>query len=129
MVHFVDENHTYFLDPQQYRDYQSWSRGDNTYVGIGISVSSRDAQPRIVEVYDGTPAQQAGLQSGDFLVRIDDRPVAGMALDQMTGLVRGPPGSSVQIVVRRGDDPEEIPYTVVARRDSPAIRQGQARPG
>jgi carboxyl-terminal processing protease len=113
MVHFVDENHTYFLDAQQYRDYQSWSRGDNTYVGIGISVTSRDSQPRIVEVYEGTPAQQAGLRSGDFLVRIDDRPVAGMALDQMTGLVRGPPGSSVQIVVRRGDDPEEILYTVV----------------
>src|SRR5579871_3239503 len=52
MVHFVDENHTYFLDPQQYSDYQSWSRGDNTYVGIGISVTTRD-KPRIVDVYDG----------------------------------------------------------------------------
>jgi carboxyl-terminal processing protease len=112
MVRFVDENHTYFLDPQQYRDYQSWSRGDNTYVGIGISVSSRDSQPRIVEVYDGTPAQQAGLQAGDILVSIDNRAVADMPLDEMTGLVRGPAGSSVQIVVRRGDDPTEIPYTV-----------------
>jgi carboxyl-terminal processing protease len=112
MVRFADENHTYFLDPQQYRDYQSWSRGDNTYVGIGISVTSRDSLPRVIEVYDGTPAEQAGLQPGDILVSIDGQPVAGMALDQMTGLVRGPAGSSVQIVVRRGDDPEEIPYTV-----------------
>jgi carboxyl-terminal processing protease len=112
MVHFVDENHTYFLDPQQYHDYQSWSRGDNTYVGIGISVTSRDSTPRIVEVYEGTPAQQAGLQSGDILVSIDDHAVAGMALDQMTGLVRGPAGSMVTIVVRRGDDPTELPFTV-----------------
>ncbi|MBV9327924.1 MAG: S41 family peptidase [Chloroflexi bacterium] len=112
MVRFVDENHTYFLDPQQYHDYQSWSRGDNTYVGVGVSVSSRDSQPRIVEVYDGTPAQQAGLRAGDVLVSIDGQSVDGMALDEMTGLVRGPAGSSVQIVVRRGDDPEEIPYTV-----------------
>jgi carboxyl-terminal processing protease len=112
MVRFVDEGHTYFLDPQQYRDYQSWSRGDNTYVGIGISVTARDSQPRIVEVYDDTPAQQAGLQAGDVLVRIDDQAVAGMALDEMTGLVRGPAGSSVRIVVQRGDDPTERPFTV-----------------
>ena len=57
MVRFVDEGHTYFLDQQQYRDYQSWSSGDNTYVGIGISVSSRNSEPRIVEVYENTPAQ------------------------------------------------------------------------
>ena len=112
MVRFVDENHTYFLDPQQYRDYQSWSRGDNTYVGIGISVTSRDADPRIVEVYDGTPAEEAGLQSGDILVSIDGQAVAGMPVDEMTALVRGSAGSSVQIVVRRGDDPTELPYTV-----------------
>jgi carboxyl-terminal processing protease len=112
MVRFVDENHTYFLDPQQYRDYQSWSRGDNTYIGIGISVTTRAPQPRIVEVYDDTPAQQAGLQSGDILVSINDQSVDGMSLDQLTGLVRGPAGSDVQMVVRRGDDPTPLPYSV-----------------
>ncbi len=112
MVRYVDEGHTYFLDQQQYQDYQSWSRGDNTYVGIGISVTSKDGQPRIVEVYDGTPAQQAGLQPGDLLVSIDGQAVGGMSLDEMTGLVRGPAGTPVQIVVRRGDDPTDLPITV-----------------
>src|SRR5438309_7262321 len=112
MVRFVDEGHTYFLDPQQYRDYQSWSRGDNTYVGVGISVSAKDSTPRIVEVYEGTPAEQAGLQAGDELVSIDGQAVAGMALDQMTSLVRGPVGSQVRITVRRGDDPRELTFNV-----------------
>jgi carboxyl-terminal processing protease len=112
MVRFVDEGHTYFLDQQQYKDYQSWSRGDNTYVGIGISVSTRDSQPRIVEVYDDTPAQQAGLRAGDLLVRIGQRAVAGLALDEMTALVRGAAGTSVEIVVRRGDDPQELTFNV-----------------
>src|SRR5919202_1395641 len=112
MVHFVDEGHTYFLDPQQYRDYQSWSRGDNTYVGIGISVSSRNSEPRIVEVYENTPAEQAGLRAGDILVRINDKSVAGLALDEMTTLVRGPVGTQVQITVRRGDDPREMTVSV-----------------
>src|SRR6266851_1990066 len=112
MVRFVDEGHTYFLDPQQYTDYQSWSRGDNTYVGIGISVSSKNSVPRIVEVYEDTPAQRAGLRAGDLLVRIADQSVAGLALDEMTLLVRGPAGTSVQIVVSRGSDPKELTFTV-----------------
>jgi carboxyl-terminal processing protease len=112
MVRFVDEGHTYFLDPQQYKDYQSWSRGDNTYVGIGISVSTRNSEPRIVEVYDDTPAQRAGLQAGDFLVKINETIVENLALDEMTGLVRGPPGSLVQLVVRRGSDPALLTFSV-----------------
>jgi len=112
MVRFVDEGHTYFLDPQQYTDYQSWSRGDNTYVGIGISVSSKNSVPRIVEVYEDTPAQRAGLRAGDLLVRIADQNVTGLALDEMTLLVRGPAGTSVQIVVSRGSDPKELTFTV-----------------
>src|SRR5215467_12355397 len=99
MVRFVDEGHTYFLDPQQYTDYQSWSRGDNTYVGIGISVSTRGDEPHIVEVYDDTPAKHAGLLAGDVLVKIDGKVVAGMALDQMTSLVRGAAGTSVELTV------------------------------
>src|SRR5437764_9270006 len=112
MVRYIDEGHTYFLDQQQYTDYQSWSRGDNTYVGIGISVSSKNSVPRIVEVYEDTPAQRAGLLAGSLLVRIADQSVAGLALDEMTGVVRGPAGSSVQIVVRRGSDPKEITFSV-----------------
>jgi carboxyl-terminal processing protease len=112
MVRFVDEGHTYFLDQQQYKDYQSWSRGDNTYVGIGISVSSRNSEPRIVEVYEDTPAQQAGLRAGDLLVRISQKPVAGLALDEMTALVRGAAGTSVEIVVRRDSDPQELTFNV-----------------
>jgi carboxyl-terminal processing protease len=112
MVRYVDEGHTYFLDPQQYTDYQAWSRGDNTYVGIGISVSTKGSEPRIVEVYDGTPAQAAGLHAGDVLVRINEQSVDGLALDEMTNLVRGAAGTKVEIVIRRGDDPQEMPFSV-----------------
>lgn len=112
MVRFVNEGHTYFLDPQQYQDYQSWSRGDNKYVGIGISVSARGSEPRIVEVYDDTPAQRAGLKAADVIVRINGKPVVGLALEEMTGLVRGPAGTTVEMVVRRGVDPTELTFSL-----------------
>jgi carboxyl-terminal processing protease len=112
MVRFVDEGHTYFLDAQQYKDYQAWSRGDNRYVGIGISVNTRNGEPRIVEVYEDTPAKQAGLLAGDVLVQINEKIVAGQPLDEMTRLVRGPAGTSVQLVVRRGGVDEPLSFTV-----------------
>jgi carboxyl-terminal processing protease len=52
------------------------------------------------------------LRAGDLLVRINDKPVAGLAQDEMTALVRGPAGSIIQLVVRRGDDPQELTFTV-----------------
>ncbi|HYW87818.1 MAG TPA: S41 family peptidase, partial [Chloroflexota bacterium] len=111
MVRFVDESHTYFLDPQQYSDYQSWSRGDNKYVGIGISVSARGTEPRIVEVYEDTPAQRAGLRPGDVLLSVNGQSVSGLQLDEMTGLVRGPAGTPVDLVIRRGDS-DPMPVSV-----------------
>ena len=113
MVRFVNEGHTYFLDPQQYQDYQSWARGDNRYVGIGISVSARGDEPSIVEVYEDTPAQKGGLRSGDVIVRIDGREAAGLPMDQLTALVRGAKDSSVELVVRRGDPPQQLTFSLV----------------
>jgi carboxyl-terminal processing protease len=110
MVRSVNEGHTYFLDQQQYTDYQSWSRGDNKYVGIGISISNRGSEPRIVEVYEDTPAQRAGLQPGDVLVMVNGKSVGGLPLEEMTGLVRGPAGTRVEIVVQRGG--ETLPFTL-----------------
>src|SRR6266498_1470561 len=112
MVRLVDEGHTYFLDPQQYQDYQSWSRGDNKYVGIGISVSARGTEPRIVEVYEETPASRAGLQPGDVLISVNGQSVSGLQLDEMTGLVRGPAGTKVELVIRRGDPGQVLPFTL-----------------
>jgi carboxyl-terminal processing protease len=112
MVHFVDEGHTYFLDPQQYTEYQSWSRGENKYVGIGVSISTRGSDPRIAEVYEGTPAADAGLRTGDALLQINGQPVAGQALDALTGLIRGPAGSSVQLIVRRAGETDPLTFNL-----------------
>ena len=113
MVRYVDEAHTFFLDQQQYRDYQAWSRGDSRYIGIGISISTRTGEPRVVEVYDDTPARAAGLQAGDVIVAINDKPAAGLPGDELTNLVRGPAGSPVSMTVLRGEDPAPLAFSIV----------------
>ena len=66
-------------------------------MGIGISVSARGDEPRIVEVYEDTPAQRAGLRSGDVIVAINDQPVAGMALEEL----RAPEQKEIADIVDR----------------------------
>ena len=74
MVRFVDEGHTYFLDPQQYKDYQSWSRGDNTYVGIGIISQYEANSILVVEVFADSPADKAGIKRRDRITAVDGLP-------------------------------------------------------
>ncbi|HYY88194.1 MAG TPA: PDZ domain-containing protein, partial [Chloroflexota bacterium] len=112
MVRFVNEGHTYFLDPQQYMEYQSWSRGENRYVGIGVSVNTRGPEPRIGEVYENTPAAAAGLRNGDVLLEVGGQPAAGKSVDELGRLIRGPAGTTVQMVVRRPGEAEPLTFTI-----------------
>src|SRR5207248_11344904 len=93
-------------------DSQSWSRGGNRYGGIGVSVSARGPEPRIAEVYENTPASRAGLRSGDVLLQIAGQQVGGRPLDELTSLVRGPAGTSVQMVVRRVGEPQPLTFSI-----------------
>ncbi len=114
MVSFVNEGHTYFLEPQQYREYQEWMRGQRKYVGIGVGLNTRGIQPTIAEVYEDTPAARAGLRPGDVIDALDGRPLAGIPAAEVTGLMRGPVDTSVQVTVER--DGEAAPLTFTLQR-------------
>lgn len=101
MVALCDEQHTQYLDPAEYQQYQAWSRGEIVYAGIGVRI--KGAQRTITQVYAGGPAEQAGLLPGDALRQVDGTPVDTAA--QASGLIRGPEGSLVQLDVQRGDQP------------------------
>lgn len=114
MVGFVNEGHTYFLEPKQYQEYQEWMRGQRKYVGIGVGLNTRGVQPTIAEVYEDTPAARAGLRPGDVIDAINGRPLAGIPAAEVTGLMRGPVDTSVQLTVERAG--EAAPLTFALQR-------------
>src|SRR5690606_12286140 len=61
--------HSSYMDPADYRDMQTQTRGE--YGGLGIEVTSEDGLVRVVSPIDGTPAARAGIQAGDFLTAIN----------------------------------------------------------
>jgi carboxyl-terminal processing protease len=104
--------HSSYLDPEEYRDLQVGTTGE--FGGLGIEVGMEDGFVKVIAPIDDTPAQRAGMQAGDMIVRIDGKPIKGMSLSDAVKLMRGKPGSTIELTVVR--DGEGNPLTVNIER-------------
>ena len=105
--------HSSYLDPEEYRELQVGTTGE--FGGLGIEVGMDDGFVKVIAPIDDTPAQRAGMQAGDLIVRIDGKPIKGMGLNDAVKLMRGKPGTSIELtVVREG---EGSPLTITIERD------------
>jgi carboxyl-terminal processing protease len=94
---------------------------NGSYCGIGAVVSQYDnGEVVIVMPYEGTPAEEAGLQPGDVILSIDGTELTGMQLDEAVSIVKGEEGSEATFVIRRDD--EEFETTIERRQiDIPTV--------
>ena len=94
--------HSSYLSPDDAADMRVQTRGE--FGGLGIEVTQEEGFVKVVSPIDGTPADQAGVQAGDFITHVDGESVLGLGLDQAVDLMRGPVGSEIIItVVREGE--------------------------
>lgn len=111
MASSVDDSHTQFLTPKEYEEHLAWTRGEMRYGGVGIRL--RGPEPTVAHVFPNSPAANAGLQVGDVLLAVDDRPVAGLKLDEIVTRVRGREGTPVKLRVRRAATGQEQEFTLI----------------
>jgi carboxyl-terminal processing protease len=102
--------HSQYLDEAEYQDIRISTTGN--YSGVGIEVSTLDGAIRVVAPIDNTPAERAGILSGDTIVSIDGVEVDPDRLHETIELMRGKPGSKVAITVARDDAPEPLEFTI-----------------
>lgn len=100
--------HSAYLDEEDYRDLRVGTSGQ--FGGLGIEVGMENGFVKVISPIDDTPAQRAGVQAGDLIIRLDGKPVKGMSLDEAVKLMRGKPGTALELtIVREGvDKPLEI---------------------
>ena len=100
--------HSSFMGAKDFSDMQVQTRGE--FGGLGIEVTQEDGFVKVVSPIDGTPADAAGIQSGDFITHVNNESVLGLTLDQAVELMRGEIGSEIIItVVREGvADPFDV---------------------
>lgn len=102
--------HSSYMDPTEYRDMQTTTRGE--YGGLGIEVTSEEGVVRVVSPIDGTPAARAGIQAGDFLTAIDGETIVGLTLNEAVTRMRGQAGTQITVTVaREGTDPFDVTLT------------------
>jgi len=102
-----------FFDPENYADFRTESRG--AYGGLGMAIGIRQDRLTVVSPFKGTPAYDAGVQSGDIINQIEDESTATMTVDEAVERLRGEPGTQVAITLLR--EGENEPLDVILTRD------------
>lgn len=120
----------YFPGPQRC----DVDRGDVLEVdaisGVGIGVTFADGQVKVVYPMENMPAAKAGIVAGDIIVALDDRPLAGIALDQVVEKLRGPANTQIKLTITRGgrDRPIEFVITRDVIRENSRVSRCPAVP-
>ena len=93
--------HSSFLDLDQTKDLQAGTAGE--FGGLGIEVGMEDGFVLVISPIEDTPAYEAGLKSGDLIMKLDSTAVKGLTLNEAVKLMRGKPGSSITLqILRKG---------------------------
>ena len=120
--------HSAYLDKNAYTDLQEGTSGE--FGGLGIEVGMEDGFVKVISPIDDTPAQKAGIEAGDLIIRLDDMPVKGMALNDAVKSMRGKPGTDITLtIVREG---QEGPIQIVITRaiiKVKSVRSSTLEPG
>ncbi len=116
--------HSAYLVPDDYQELQAGTSGE--FGGLGIEVGMEDGFVKVIAPIDDTPAQRAGVEAGDLVIRLDDTPVKGMSLADAVKVMRGEPGTDIVLtIVREGED---RPLRITITRDVIHVTSVRSRP-
>ena len=120
LISGLDDPYSVYYDEEETKSMMESNEGE--YCGIG-AVLTRDTDTGIitlVQIYDDSPAMEAGLKAGDILYKVEDIEVTGEDLTEVVSHIKGEKGTEVRLTVLRGDDMEEV--TVTAVRNTVQVR-------
>jgi carboxyl-terminal processing protease len=115
--------HSSYLPPDDFDDMRVQTRGE--FGGLGIEVTQENGFVKVVSPIEGTPAERAGIQPGDFITGVDGESVLGLNLNEAVDLMRGPVGSDITITITREGTPE--PFDVTITRETIKISAVRSR--
>jgi carboxyl-terminal processing protease len=91
--------HSSYMPPDEFQAFESDTEGQ--FGGIGVEVETRNEQLIVLSPIEGSPAERAGIASGDVIVSVDGKDAASQPLDKLVKHLRGAPGGHVKLGIRR----------------------------
>jgi len=94
--------HSAYLPAEGFKEMQEHTKGE--FGGLGMEVGMEDGFVKVISPIDDTPAQKAGIQAGDLIIKLGDEPVKGKTLGEAVDIMRGKPGTVLKLtIVRKGE--------------------------
>jgi len=115
--------HSVYLDKSAFSSLQEHTSGE--FGGLGIEVGMEGAFIKVISPIDDTPAQRAGIQAGDLIIKLDEHAVQSMSLGEAIEIMRGPKGSTLTLTIVR--DQVDSPFEIKVVRDIIKIRSVRSR--
>ncbi len=120
--------HSAYLTEDAFQNLQDNTSGE--FTGLGLEVGMEDGYVKIISPIDGSPAAEAGLQSGDMILKLGNVPVKGMTLNEAIDIMRGPKGSKIELSIGRPGESQPFEVTLVRNTIKVAsVRQSWLEPG
>lgn len=107
MVSSLKDPYSTYLDPHAFNTFEEPA----TFTGIGVSIKPEKRGLKVVHVFDESPAQRAGLQIGDVIVKANGTDLEGLPLSKAVDLIKGRPGTVVDLEVLRGGQAKQFQIT------------------
>ena len=102
-----------YMNPELFESMQTDTKGE--FGGLGIEVSMEAGVVKVISPIDDTPASEAGIKAGDYIIKINDVQVQGKTLMEAVKLMRGPVGSSIDLTIRRKGEKKIINKTIIRK--------------
>jgi carboxyl-terminal processing protease len=120
--------HSTYLTEDAFQSLQDNTSGE--FTGLGLEVGMEDGYVKIISPIDGSPAAEAGLRSGDVILKLGNIPVKGMTLNEAIEIMRGPKGSKIELSIGRPGESQPFEVTLVRNTIKVAsVRQSWLEPG
>jgi carboxyl-terminal processing protease len=97
IVESLDDPYSRYITPKEASEFQERVSGE--FEGVGMSVEKDDRGLRVLNVFDGSPAANAGIHKQDLILSVDGRSIAGLSSDLATSRIKGPAGTRVELEV------------------------------
>jgi len=114
MVASLGDSYSRFLTPEENKEFNESISGN--FSGVGMEVDRKDGVIKVISPLKDSPAEKAGIKAGDIVLKIDDKPTADLSVDEAVKLIRGPKGSTVELIIAREGEPGSKSIKIV--RDS-----------
>ena len=98
------------MSPKPFKGMQTDTKGE--FGGLGIEIGMESGVVKVISPIDDTPAANAGIKAGDYIVRIDGKQVQGKSLTEAVELMRGPIGSDIKLTVRRKNKKKALEFKI-----------------